>query len=422
MIVGGITIIILLILSALISGSEVAFFSLSPSNINKLKESNNKHDITIVKLIEKPEKLLATILIANNFINVGIVILSSFLTNYIFDFADSPVLGFIIQVVLITFLLLTFGEILPKVYATQRALSLSKFMAYPFAILLKIFNPISTLLISATNIVNKKFANKKPNISLNDLSEALDLTSNELKEEEKILKGIVNFTNIDVKEIMVSRLYVQSINIKTEFSKLLGIIVESGFSRIPVYENSFDNIKGVLYIKDLLPYINKGNSFSWQSFIRSPYFIPETKKINDLLEDFQLRKIHMAIVIDEYGGTSGIITLEDILEEIVGEINDELDEVEKSHTQIDENNYIFEGKTQINDFYKILDIQENIFDNIKGDADTLAGLILEITGKLPKKHEVIDHKYFKFKVKSADERKIKQIYVTTKANLNKSNA
>lgn len=417
MIIGFITIILLLIISALISGSEVAFFSLSPTNINKLKESNQKKDSTIIQLIDKPEKLLATILIANNFVNVGIVILSSFITNSLFDFTDSPILGFIVQVVLITFLLLTFGEILPKVYATQKAMTLSKFMAFPFLILVKILNPISTLLITSTNIVNKKFANKKPNISIDDLSQALDLTANDLKDEEKILKGIVNFTNIDVKEIMVSRLYVQAVDIKTNFSKLLGIIVENGYSRIPVYENNFDNIKGVLYIKDLLPFINKGNSFSWQSYIRAPYFIPETKKINDLLEEFQHKKIHMAIVIDEYGGTSGIITLEDILEEIVGEINDELDDVEKNFAKIDDHNYIFEGKTQINDFYKILDIQENIFEDIKGDSDTLAGLILELTGKLPKKHEIVDYKNYRFKVKSADERKIKQLYVTIRDNV-----
>ncbi len=413
-ITGLIVIVLLLLMSALISGSEVAFFSLSPTDINALKETKSKHNKKILSLIDNPEKLLATILIANNFVNVGIVILSSFITSNIFDFDNYPVTGFVIQVILITFLLLTFGEILPKVYATQKAMNLIRFMAVPVYVLVRIFNPLSTILINSTNIVNKKFGNKKPNISIDELSQALDLTSDDLKEEEKILKGIVNFTNIDVKEIMVSRLYVQAVDIKTDFNKLLSIIVETGFSRIPVYEDNFDNIKGVLYIKDLLPYINNSSSFSWQSYLRTPYFIPETKKINELLEEFQSKKIHMAIVIDEYGGTSGIITLEDILEEIVGDINDELDDVEKTYTRINKDTYIFEGKTQLNDFYKILNIEENIFDEIKGDADTLAGLILELTGKLPKKHEIIEHKNFKFKVKSADDRKIKQLFVTIK--------
>ncbi len=417
LIIGLLIIIVLLIASALISGSEVAFFSLSPSNINTIKRSDLKKNKIILKLIKKPEKLLATILIVNNFINIGIVILSSFLSNSLFDFSNSPVWGFIIQIVIIAFLLLIFGEILPKILATQRPVGFAKFMAFPIIILAKIFNPLSTVLINSTNIVNKKFAKKKQNISLNDLSQALDLASEDLKDDEKILKGIVKFSNIDVKEIMVSRLYVKSVDIKTNYSKLLELIVETGFSRIPVYDSNFDNVKGVLYIKDLLPHIHKGSSFKWQSFIRHPYYIPETKKINDLLEEFQLKKIHMAIVIDEYGGTSGIITLEDVLEEIVGEINDELDDVEKIFTKINDNTYIFEGKTLLNDFYKIFNIEDTVFDDVKGDADTLAGLILELTGKMPQINEIIEYGDFNFKVKSVDNRRIKQIIVTVKGNI-----
>ncbi len=417
LIIGFIIIIVLLMASALISGSEVAFFSLSPSNINTIKRSDLKKDKIILKLIKKPEKLLATILIVNNFVNIGIVILSSFLSNSLFDFSNSPVWGFIIQIVIIAFLLLIFGEILPKILATQRPVGFAKFMALPIIILTKIFNPLNTILINSTNIVNKKFAKKKQNISLNDLSQALDLTSEDLKDDKKILKGIVKFSNIDVKEIMVSRLYVKSVDIKTDYSKLLDLIVETGFSRIPVYDSNFDNVKGVLYIKDLLSHIHKGNSFKWQSFIRHPYYIPETKKINDLLEEFQLKKIHMAIVIDEYGGTSGIITLEDVLEEIVGEINDELDDVEKVFTKVNNNTYIFEGKTLLNDFYKIFNIEDTVFNDVKGDADTLAGLILELTGEMPQAHEIIECDDFNFKVKSVDNRRIKQIIVKIKGNI-----
>ncbi len=358
-----------------------------------------------------PERLLATILVVNNFINISIVILSAFITNSIIDFSNIPTLGFVFQIIIITFLLLLFGEILPKIYATHYALQFSTNMAYPLFYLEKIFKPISSVLIYSTSIVNKRFARKKQNISMDDLSKAMELPSTTITEDEKILKGIVKFRNIDVKEIMKSRLDVVAIDIKTKFGKLLPQIIESGYSRIPIYSGSFDNIRGILYIKDLLPHLNKNDTFKWQSLIRSPYFVPETKKINDLLEEFQSKKIHLAMVVDEYGGTHGIITLEDILEEIVGEIADESDEDEQTYVRLDESNYLFEGKTLLNDFYKIINTSDNIFNEIKGDADTLAGLILEIKGKIPEKNDIIRYKIFSFKIDSVDFRRIKRIRV-----------
>jgi len=358
-----------------------------------------------------PECLLATILVVNNFINIGIVILSAFITNSIIDFSNIPTLGFIFQIIIITFLLLLFGEILPKIYATHYAVQFATNMAYPLFYLEKIFKPISSILIYSTSIVNKRFARKKQNISMDDLSKAMELPSTTIMEDEKILKGIAKFRNIDVKEIMKSRLDVVSIDMKTKFSKLLPQIIESGYSRIPIYSGSFDNIMGILYIKDLLPHLNKNDTFKWQSLIRSPYFVPETKKINDLLEEFQLKKIHLAMVVDEYGGTHGIITLEDILEEIVGEITDESDEDEPTYVRLDESNYVFEGKTLLNDFYKIINTSDNIFNEIKGEADTLAGLILELKGKIPGKDDIIRYKNFSFKIDSVDFRRIKRIRV-----------
>lgn len=405
-----IIILILLAFSALISGSEIAYFSLSPNELNNFKESNNRNDNLVQELISKPEKLLATILITNNFVNVGIVISSTFLFSNIFNFSQLPVTGFLIQVVLITFLLLLFGEIIPKVYASQFASRFAVFMAYPIFILEKVFGPVSLLLTSSTSFINKHFQ-KTSNISIDDLSDALDITENQITEDKKILKGIVRFGNIDVKEIMKSRLDVTAVDFTMGFNKIISLIIETGYSRIPVYENNFDNIKGILYIKDLLPHLKKDNSFKWQKLLRKAYFIPETKKINDLLEEFQSKKNHMAIVVDEYGGTSGIITLEDIIEEIVGEINDEVDDENINYQKIDDNNYIFEGKTLLNDFYKILDCQDEVFDDIKGDSETLAGLILEYKGEIPFKNEVFKIKNFTLTVKSVDNRRIKQIGV-----------
>lgn len=407
-----IIVLFLLISSALVSGSEVAYFSLSPAELNKLRRSKLKIDQSVIRLLGIPDRLLATILVANNFINIGIVIISAFITSKLFNFSGPAAYGFIIQVVIITFLLLFFGEILPKVYASRYAVKFSKLMAKPLDISEKIFRPINSFLIYSTSIVNKKFKQKRKNISIAELSDALELTQYDISEDKKILKGIVKFGNIYVKEIMKSRVDVVSVDITTKFKDLMSIINNSGYSRIPVYENTFDNIKGILYIKDLLPYIHKSGFFKWQSLIRPPYYIPESKKINDLLKEFQINKIHMAIVIDEYGGSSGIVTLEDILEEIVGEITDEYDYEENIYTKVDENQYIVEGKILLNDFYKILNISENVFDDIKGDADTLAGLILELRGEIPRKDEKISYKNFVFKVLSVDKRRIIKIHVT----------
>ncbi len=407
-----VVVIFLLISSALISGSEVAYFSLSPAELSKLKRSKHKIDQAVIRLLGIPNRLLATILVANNFINIGIVIISAYITSKLFRFSGSAAIGFIIQVVIITFLLLFFGEILPKVYASRYTVQFSKLMARPLDISERIFRPINSFLIYSTSIVNRRFKKKRKNISIAELSDALELTQHDISEDKKILKGIVKFGNIYVKEIMTSRVDVIAIDILTKFKDLKPVINNSGYSRIPVYEGTFDNIKGILYVKDLLPHIHKSGFFKWQSLIRPPYYIPESKKINDLLKEFQVNKIHMAIVVDEYGGSSGIVTLEDILEEIVGEITDEYDDEESIYTKIDDNQYIVEGKILLNDFYKIFNVDESIFDDVKGEADTLAGLILELRGDLPLKDEKISYKNFIFKVVSVDKRRIIKIHIT----------
>lgn len=403
-----------LIFSALVSGSEVAFFSLDPKSIDKLRKSHSGNSSLILKLIEIPERLLATILVTNNFINIGIVIISAYLTSSLFDFSQNPTLGFLIQVIIITFLILFFGEILPKIYANYFSLRFSRIMARPLYISEKLLRPLSFILISSTSFVKKKFPVKKMNISMVELSDALELAEKSDEDDQSILRGIVKFVNIDVREIMTSRVDVVGVDITMKFKALIELIIDSGYSRIPVYEKNFDNIRGILYIKDLLPHIQKPDTFNWQSLVRPPYYVPETKKIDDLLKEFQTSKIHMAIVIDEYGGTSGIVTLEDILEEIIGEITDETDEDESLYTQIDANTFIFEGKATLNDFYKIFDLDEHIFDEVKGDADTLAGLILEIKGEFPGKNDLIMYKKFEFKIIAVDERRIKKIQVIIK--------
>ncbi len=411
--------VLLLFCSALISGSEVALFSLSPQQISGIEAEENQKNRRLLKLLRMPEELLATILIGNNFVNVGIVILSSFITNSIVDFSNAPTIGFLVQVVIITFLLLLFGEIIPKVYATQTVVRFSKFMAFPLFYMEKIFRPMSVILIKSTSIVNKRIS-KKQNISMGDLSQALELTADEISEEMEILEGIVNFGNINVVEIMKSRVDVVAIDVRTGFGKLKSILIDSGYSRIPVYDGTFDNVRGILYVKDLLPHHHKPNTFRWQSIIRPPFYVPETKKINDLLEEFQTQKNHMAIVVDEYGGTSGIITMEDILEEIIGDITDESDEEKETYTLEKDGTYLFEGKTLLNDFFKITDVDSDIFEDIKGDADTLAGLLLEMKGEIPQKKEEFSHQNFKFIVEAVDNRRIKKIrFLPPKAKLAK---
>ncbi len=403
----------LLCMSALISGSEVAYFSLSPAHINQLNESKSKKDRMVLKLLNVPEKLLATILIANNFINIAIVMISAFITDGLFNFSDQPGwIGFVIQVVAVTFMLIMFGEILPKIYANRFALRFSYFMAAPLKILNRVLWPLSKLLILSTSIVNKRLSKKNQNLSINDLTDAIELTADADSEEEKILKRIVKFGSIEVKEIMRSRIDVVAIEVNQKINEILPVIIENGYSRMPVFEETFDNIKGILYIKDLLPHLDKNENFEWQKLVRQAYFVPETKKIDDLLSEFQENKIHMAIVVDEYGGTQGIVTLEDVLEEVVGEIIDEDDEEETFYTKLDPDNYLFEAKIQLNDFYKVVEVENDIFNEIKGEAETLAGVILEMKGEFPRKKQKISFKQFVFTIEEVDQRRIKTIKVT----------
>lgn len=412
LLVGVLVLIILLSISAFVSGAEVAFFSLSPQHKEKLKHSKTARSQVIINLISKPEKLLATILIVNNLVNVGIVILSSFLTNAFFNFSQNPQLGFIFQIVVITFILLLFGEIIPKVYASKFPIGFSKLTAQAVHFFVYIFHPFSFVLLKSSHTIKKRLSKKKQQVSIDELSDALDLTEEKVILDDKILKGIVNFANIGVSEIMRSRMDVVTINIKDPFTKVTEMIRTSGYSRIPVIDETFDNIKGILYIKDLLPHAHKNNNFRWQSIIRPPFYVPESKKIDDLLKDFQTKKIHMAIVVDEYGGSSGIVTLEDILEEIIGEINDEFDSIEQLYIEISPNKFQFEGKTLLIDFCKKFELDDDYFDNDKGDADTIAGFILELKGEIPEKKDIINYKNFSFEIKSVDNRRIKQLIVT----------
>lgn len=413
-IIGFVVLALLLFGSALFSGSEVAYFSLSPEDLERFRNDNRKKAKVVLRLYSIPERLLSTILIGNNIINVAVVLLAAFISSRLFDISDSPVLGFLLEAIVITFLLLFFGEILPKVYASKNNTEVALFMAFPLSFSEKIFHPIASMLIRSTRLVKKRAGKRQEQISINDLSDALELTSDDLREDEKILKGILNFGNINVSAIMCPRIDVTAVDIRMGFKDIIPVIIESGFSRIPAYSESFDNVKGILYAKDVLPYINNPGSFKWQTLLRPPYFVPETKKINDLLKEFQVNKIHMAIVIDEYGGTAGIITLEDILEEIVGEITDESDDEEVLYRKIDEKKYIFAGKILLNDLNKILGFDDDPFEKVRGESETLAGLILELTGEIPKKGQVVNHERFTFTIESADRRRIKEIRVGIK--------
>lgn len=416
-----VAIAVLLFCSALFSGAEIAFFSLKPQNLIELKNKKSRSGKLILKLLEKPKRLLATLLIANNFVNLCIVILSTYISIGLFEFGDNIVLAFVIQVVCVTFLILLIGEITPKIYATQYAIPFAAFIARPMVFFIKLFYPLSSLLIGSTSLIDKRII-RKHNISITDLSAALDITTGKdtPEEEKKILRGIVKFGNIDVKEVMRSRIDVTAVDIKTDFRQLMNIILDSGYSRIPVYKENFDSIAGILHIKDLLPYLDKEADFNWQSLIRPAFFVPESKKINDLLQEFREKKNHMAVVVDEYGGTSGILTMEDIIEEIVGEINDEFDTDEVIFSKLDEKNFVFEGKTLLNDFCKILKIYPDTFDEMKGDSDTIAGLILEIEGKIPEKNDKIYYKNFIFTIEAADKRSIKRVKITLDEKKNES--
>jgi len=409
-------VVILLFCSAMISGSEVAYFSLGPQHIEAMKEQSSRKEKMVLKLLEKPERLLANILITNNFINVGIVIIAAHVTGSLLNFSNNPVLGFVIQVIVITFLLLLFGEIIPKVYANRFAASFARRMVMALSVLDRLFHPLINLLIRSTRAVKRKLEGKGQNISMDDLSEALDLTTGVVQDQKDMLEGIVRFSNLEVSEIMKARTDVVTVDIETGFSALMDVIIDSGYSRIPVYEETSDNLKGILYVKDLLPHINKKDEFNWQELIREPFFVPETKKINDLLKEFQDKKIHLAIVVDEYGGTEGIVTMEDIMEEVVGEITDETDEDEELYRRIDSHTIIFDGKTLLNDFYKVTELDDELFDNVKGDAETIAGLILELKGGFPRVNDVIHCLGVDFTVLVMDKRRIKEVKVVHKEN------
>ncbi len=402
--------ILLLFVSGFMSASEIAFFSLTPNDLSKLDE-NKKQDKIILDLKSNPEKLLATILIGNNFVNVAIIILSTYCSNLVFDFSSHPAwIGFLFQSVIITFLLLLFGEIMPKIYATQYGVKLALKGASTLRFIQKLVSPFSVILINSTSVINKRLIKyNHSNISVDELSHALKLTASENDEDNEILEGIVNFGTINVNQIMTSRLDMTYIEIKTSFKEVLNEIIESGYSRIPVYQGSKDNVRGILYIKDLLPHLDKPDNFRWQSLVRPAYFVPETKKIDDLLADFQKSRIHIAIVVDEYGGTSGLVTLEDILEEIVGDISDEYDDDETQYQKIDENTYLIEAKILLKDLFKIDGIEESVFEDLSTEAETLAGLILEIKGEIPAEEEIINYKNYEFEIVNADNRRIETI-------------
>ena len=404
--------LLLLICSALISGSEVAFFSLNASDLESLEENNAENE-RINNLLKQPEELLGTILIANNFVNVGIVILSSFLLNEYFSPENWSTLAvFLVEILSITTVLLLFGEILPKVYARSSRLSFAKLVAGFLSGIHKILLPLSRRLSKTVNRLS--IESKGPSISVDDLEQAVELTSddNTKEEEQRILKGIVRFGSTSVKEVMTPRTSVVAIDEKTGYHEALNKMTESGYSRIPVFEENLDQIKGLLYVKDLLPYMDASEKFGWQDLMRQPFFVPESKKIDDLLGEFQRRRVHLAIVVDEFGGTSGVITLEDVLEEIVGEISDEFDDDDLSYSKLDDYNFVFEASIPLIDLCRVLDLPKDRFDAVDGESDTLAGLVLELAGKFLDKGEVISYDEFTFLVESTDQRKIIRVKIT----------
>ncbi|GAB3329555.1 gliding motility-associated protein GldE [Marivirga atlantica] len=416
-ILNGVIMLVLLMMSALVSGSEVAFFSMSQDDIAKTKISNVKNELLIIELLKRPKKLLATILILNNFINVAIVTLSTFLTWEIVGTKETEGLLVVTLTAVITFLIVFYGEIVPKVYANQNNVTFAKRMAPFLALAEKFFSPLSWLLMSISKIIERRVEQKGFNISVDELHQALEITSTpETTDEEKgILKGIVNFGTLSVRQVMKSRMDITAFDIEDDYHTLMDRINKNGFSRIPVYKDTIDKIEGVLYVKDLLPYTDKEDDFKWQELLRPGFFVPESKKIDSLLKDFQEKRVHMAIVVDEYGGTSGLITLEDVIEEIVGEISDEFDENEDiAYNKLDDNTFIFEGKTSLNDFSKIIGEDPSYFDDVKGDSESIGGLLLELNNKLPRAGEKINFNKFVFTAVSVDQKRIKRVRVFTK--------
>ncbi|GHA45050.1 hemolysin [Salinimicrobium marinum] len=399
----------------MISGAEVAFFSLTPADFEADELKRTAKEQIVIKLLDKPKKLLATILVANNTINIAIILLFDALTDVAFQNIDTVFLGinlkFILEVVVVTFLILLFGEILPKVYASRNRVNFSYFMAYPLNVLDVLFAPLSLPMRSATIYIHERLGKQRSGLSVDQLSQALELTSQHdtTKEEQKILRGIVSFGNTDTKQVMKPRMDIFALNGNQPYREIIPEIIENGYSRIPVYKENIDSVMGILYVKDLLPYLER-DDFQWNSLLREPYFVPENKKLDDLLNDFKLKKNHLAIVVDEYGGTSGLISLEDIIEEIVGDISDEFDDEDLIFSKLDDNNYVFEGKTPLKDFYRVLKLEDpTLFEDNKGEAETLAGFLLEISGSFPKKNDVILFDGYSFTVEVIDNKRIKQI-------------
>ncbi len=411
----GIMACLLLFVSGYASGSEIAFFSLTPHDLSEMDEEKSTTDAKIAQLREDSERTLATILITNNLVNVAIIMLLSYFFHHTIRFGNAWWLEFVFMTILLTFLLLLFGEIMPKVYARINPLRFCRATVTGICFFRKLFYPIASIVVSSGKLTEKVVVKENQTLSVDDLEQALELTDTEdIKEEKKMLEGIVRFGDETVKEVMTSRQDVIDLDFKASYEEVLQCVVDNNYSRIPVYQDSQDNIRGILYIKDLLPHLSKSAQFNWQSLIRPPYFVPETKKIDDLLREFQENKVHIAIVVDEFGGTSGIVTLEDILEEIVGEINDEYDEDEKNYVRINSNTFVFEGKTLLTDFYKVLKLDDETFAEVEGDADTIAGLLLEIKGDFPKLHEKIDYQHFSFEILEMEERRISKVKVVIK--------
>jgi len=411
---GYVLLLVLLFCSALISGAEVALFSLTPADIDEGKEQNSKPIEIVSHLLEKPKKLLATILVANNFINIAIVILFAYLGNFLFEAVNSLALKFILEVVVVTFLILLFGEILPKVYASRNKVKFATFMAYPLRVLDILITPISLPMRSITLGIHNKLGKQKSSLSVDQLSQALQLASDEdtTKEEQKILQGIVSFGNTDTKQVMRPRIDIFALNVELKYTEIIPEIIKNGYSRIPAYKDSIDTVQGILYVKDLLPYIDR-KQFDWTTLLREPFFVPENKKLDDLMAEFQEKKVHLAVVVDEYGGTSGLISLEDIIEEIVGDISDEFDDDDLVYSILDAHNYVFDGKTALKDFYKVIKLEdEDTFENKKGEAETIAGFVLEISGSFPKTNSKINFENYVFTIESLDKKRIKRIKVT----------
>lgn len=411
---GSVLLIVLLICSALISGAEVAFFSLKRTDIEGDLEVKQKPVQIISHLLDRPKKLLATILVTNNFINIAVVILFSFIGEFAFTNVASPLFKFILEVVIVTFLVLLFGEILPKVYARRNALKFASFMAYPLRFLDVILSPFSMPMRAVTLLMQERLGKQKSYLSVGQLSQALELTSEDdtTIEEQKILQGIVSFGNTDTKQVMQPRMDIFALNIELSYADIMPEIIANGYSRIPVFLDNIDQIKGVLYVKDLLPYIDK-KDFNWTSIIREPFFVPENKKLDDLMDEFQEKKVHLALVVDEYGGTSGLISLEDIIEEIVGDISDEFDDEDLNYSKLDDKNYIFEGKTALKDFYRVLKIEDTaVFENYKGESETIAGFVLEVSRSFPKRNSKINFKNYVFTIEALDKKRIKRLKLT----------